>query len=203
MSHLQGRKDLQTTTKSVRKPEKKPCHFCGQIKNFNTSCVFLRPRALGGGDRVKAIRLSIRLLFERGVEILFRDIFWPFTPWIRKFVNGKHAIVALLTIFLCGLPAIRNVKYYFCMDMYSLYWVVMESELQARDRIGVQDFVLLEDYKSEDAFLENLRKRYNSGLIYVSIEIAWNLAQYLRNIRCGFALSIQSCLITFNQLWQS
>lgn len=76
----------------------------------------------------------------------------------------------------------------------------MESELQARDRIGVQDFVLLEDFKSEDAFLENLRKRYNSGLIYVSIEIAWNLAQYLRNIRCGFALFIQSCLITFNQL---
>ena len=45
----------------------------------------------------------------------------------------------------------------------------MESDLQARDRIGVQDFVLLEDFRSEDAFLENLRKRYNSGLIYVSI----------------------------------
>ena len=44
----------------------------------------------------------------------------------------------------------------------------MESELQARDRIGVQDFVLLEDFQSEDAFLENLKKRYNSGLIYVS-----------------------------------
>ena len=46
----------------------------------------------------------------------------------------------------------------------------MESELQARDRIGVQDFVLLEDFQSEDAFLENLRKRYNSDLIYVSTE---------------------------------
>ena len=44
----------------------------------------------------------------------------------------------------------------------------MESELQARDRIGVQDFVLLEDFRSEDAFLENLRKRYKSDLIYVS-----------------------------------
>lgn len=41
----------------------------------------------------------------------------------------------------------------------------MESE---RDRIGVQDFVLLEDFRSEDAFLENLKKRYQSGLIYVS-----------------------------------
>ena len=48
----------------------------------------------------------------------------------------------------------------------------MESDLQARDRIGVQDFVLLEDFRSEDAFLENLRKRYNSGLIYVSIKSA-------------------------------
>lgn len=45
----------------------------------------------------------------------------------------------------------------------------MESDLQARDRIGVQDFVLLEDFKSEDAFLDNLRKRYNSGLIYTYI----------------------------------
>lgn len=45
----------------------------------------------------------------------------------------------------------------------------MESDLQARDRIGVQDFVLLEDFKSEDAFLENLRKRYNKGLIYTYI----------------------------------
>ena len=46
--------------------------------------------------------------------------------------------------------------------------VNMENELQARDRIGVQDFVLLEDFKSEDAFLDNLRKRYKADLIYVS-----------------------------------
>ncbi|KAK2574356.1 Unconventional myosin IC [Acropora cervicornis] len=42
----------------------------------------------------------------------------------------------------------------------------MDSE---RDRIGVQDFVLLEDFRSEDAFLENLRKRYQSDLIYTYI----------------------------------
>ena len=53
----------------------------------------------------------------------------------------------------------------------------MESDLQARDRIGVQDFVLLEDFRSEDAFLENLRKRYNSGLIYVSRKSTINLAE--------------------------
>ena len=53
----------------------------------------------------------------------------------------------------------------------------MESDLQARDRIGVQDFVLLEDFRSEDAFLENLRRRYNSGLIYVSIKSVINLGE--------------------------
>ena len=56
----------------------------------------------------------------------------------------------------------------------------MESALQARDRIGVQDFVLLEDFKSEDAFLDNLRKRYKSGLIYVSIERRENLLNYTK-----------------------
>ncbi len=44
----------------------------------------------------------------------------------------------------------------------------VESALHARDQIGVQDFVLLEDYKSEDAFMENLQKRFKSNLIYVS-----------------------------------
>lgn len=44
----------------------------------------------------------------------------------------------------------------------------MERDLHARDVVGVQDFVLLEDYKSETAFLENLRKRTKEDLIYVS-----------------------------------
>ena len=46
--------------------------------------------------------------------------------------------------------------------------MAMESALVVRDRIGVQDFVLLEDFKSEDAFMENLRKRFKERLIYVS-----------------------------------
>lgn len=44
----------------------------------------------------------------------------------------------------------------------------VESQLHARDHIGVQDFVLLEDYTSEDAFLANLQKRFKANLIYVS-----------------------------------
>ena len=47
----------------------------------------------------------------------------------------------------------------------------MESQLAKRDKIGVQDFVLLEDYRSENAFVENLKKRYQENLIYVSYDI--------------------------------
>uniref|UniRef100_A0AAQ4S826 Myosin Ic, paralog b n=1 Tax=Gasterosteus aculeatus aculeatus TaxID=481459 RepID=A0AAQ4S826_GASAC len=47
--------------------------------------------------------------------------------------------------------------------------LVMESALTARDRVGVQDFVLLENYNSEAAFIENLRRRFGEGLIYTYI----------------------------------
>uniref|UniRef100_A0A4W5JGK6 Myosin Ic, paralog a n=1 Tax=Hucho hucho TaxID=62062 RepID=A0A4W5JGK6_9TELE len=45
----------------------------------------------------------------------------------------------------------------------------MESTLTARDRVGVQDFVLLENYTSEAAFIENLRRRFGEKLIYTYI----------------------------------
>ena len=44
----------------------------------------------------------------------------------------------------------------------------MEAALHARDTVGVQDFVLLEQYDSETAFVENLQKRFSRQLIYVS-----------------------------------
>jgi len=50
----------------------------------------------------------------------------------------------------------------------------MESSIAKRDKIGVQDFVLLEDYRSENAFVENLKKRYHENLIYVSVELLNN-----------------------------
>ncbi|XP_060800201.1 myosin Ic, paralog b isoform X2 [Neoarius graeffei] len=46
---------------------------------------------------------------------------------------------------------------------------MMESALTARDRVGVQDFVLLENYTSEVAFIDNLRKRFKENLIYTYI----------------------------------
>lgn len=43
--------------------------------------------------------------------------------------------------------------------------------MTARDRVGVQDFVLLEEFRSEDAFIENLKKRFHEKLIYVSLRL--------------------------------
>lgn len=48
----------------------------------------------------------------------------------------------------------------------------MEKGLHERDRVGLQDFLLLENYQSEEAFIDNLRKRFQGDLIYVSIEKA-------------------------------
>uniref|UniRef100_A0A3B4B345 Uncharacterized protein n=1 Tax=Periophthalmus magnuspinnatus TaxID=409849 RepID=A0A3B4B345_9GOBI len=45
----------------------------------------------------------------------------------------------------------------------------MEASLTARDRVGIQDFVLLDAYTSETAFLDNLRKRFHENLIYTYI----------------------------------
>ena len=49
----------------------------------------------------------------------------------------------------------------------------MENQLHARDKVGVQDFVLLEDFKNPEAFVDNLRKRYQADLIYVSVYIEY------------------------------
>ncbi|XP_072548925.1 unconventional myosin-Ih [Salminus brasiliensis] len=45
----------------------------------------------------------------------------------------------------------------------------MEGSLTARDRVGIQDFVLLDAYTSETAFLDNLKKRFSEDLIYTYI----------------------------------
>ena len=45
----------------------------------------------------------------------------------------------------------------------------MEQDLHIRDQVGVQDFVLLENFKSEEAFIENLQKRTKADLIYVCL----------------------------------
>ncbi|KAM7310263.1 hypothetical protein ISCGN_007185 [Ixodes scapularis] len=42
----------------------------------------------------------------------------------------------------------------------------MENALHSRDRVGVQDLVLLEDFESEKACVDNLQKRFKEDLIY-------------------------------------
>uniref|UniRef100_A0A3P8WWW9 Myosin Ic, paralog a n=1 Tax=Cynoglossus semilaevis TaxID=244447 RepID=A0A3P8WWW9_CYNSE len=58
---------------------------------------------------------------------------------------------------------------FFEVDVQGRVRLVMESALTARDRVGVQDFVLLENYNSEAAFIENLRRRFKENLIYTYI----------------------------------
>jgi len=45
----------------------------------------------------------------------------------------------------------------------------MENQLSLRDKVGLQDFLLLENYQDEDAFIENLRKRFYEKIIYTYI----------------------------------
>lgn len=54
------------------------------------------------------------------------------------------------------------------VDIEGRVRLVMESALTARDRVGVQDFLLLENHNSEAAFIENLRRRLRENLIYVT-----------------------------------
>ena len=41
-------------------------------------------------------------------------------------------------------------------------------QLNLQNPIGLNDFVLLEDFTNQDAFIENLRIRYDSDIIYVN-----------------------------------
>ncbi|XP_015186299.1 PREDICTED: myosin-IB isoform X3 [Polistes dominula] len=56
--------------------------------------------------------------------------------------------------------------------MSTTHWLSsksMERVLHERDRVGLQDFILLEDFQSESAFIDNLRKRFKEDLIYTYI----------------------------------
>jgi len=54
----------------------------------------------------------------------------------------------------------------------------MEAALAARDVVGVEDFVLLEDYSNISAFVDNLRKRFRESLIYVSTVVRSSVARF-------------------------
>ena len=64
----------------------------------------------------------------------------------------------------------------------------MEGALTARDRVGIQDFVLL-DETTEAAFISNLKKRFSKDLIYVSLDTD-DLNPAYEMCVCIFALTL-------------
>ena len=59
-------------------------------------------------------------------------------------------------------------------------------KLNEKGNVGVDDFVLLENYADENAFIENLRLRHQANRIYVliwkNLFLIWNLFCSLLNI---------------------
>lgn len=43
----------------------------------------------------------------------------------------------------------------------------MERDLFEREKAGVPDAVLLEDFTNDEVFIENLEKRFGENIIYV------------------------------------
>ncbi|CAM9161800.1 unnamed protein product [Lampetra planeri] len=65
------------------------------------------------------------------------------------------------------------------VDIEGRVRLVMESALTARDRVGVQDFVLLENYNSEAAFIENLRRRFGEKISSMGAPVGAHILNYL------------------------
>lgn len=72
---------------------------------------------------------------------------------------------------LCRYPSNQVLLPCACLQGCAQGQLDMEGALTARDRVGIQDFVLLDAHTSETAFLDNLKKRFSEDLIYVSLEV--------------------------------
>lgn len=70
----------------------------------------------------------------------------------------------------------------------------MEGALTARDKVGVQDFVLLDAHTSESAFLDNLRKRFRENLIYVTYPLSRLFSS------CGDSLPVSAALLIVSNI---
>uniref|UniRef100_A0A8C9FJ27 Myosin IH n=1 Tax=Pavo cristatus TaxID=9049 RepID=A0A8C9FJ27_PAVCR len=75
----------------------------------------------------------------------------------------------LIDVKLLTLGKVLKTHWYYLYQVEDNTDIIMEGALIARDRVGVQDFVLLDSHTSEAAFLNNLRKRYQENLIYTYI----------------------------------
>uniref|UniRef100_A0A8C8MH16 Myosin IHa n=1 Tax=Oncorhynchus tshawytscha TaxID=74940 RepID=A0A8C8MH16_ONCTS len=70
---------------------------------------------------------------------------------------------------LCRYPSNQMLLPCACLQGCARGQLDMEGALTARDRVGIQDFVLLDAHTSETAFLDNLKKRFSEDLIYTYI----------------------------------
>ncbi|XP_036791447.1 unconventional myosin-Ih isoform X3 [Oncorhynchus mykiss] len=70
---------------------------------------------------------------------------------------------------LCRYPSNQMLFPCACLQGCARGQLDMEGALTARDRVGIQDFVLLDAHTSETAFLDNLKKRFSENLIYTYI----------------------------------
>lgn len=81
----------------------------------------------------------------------------------------------------------------------------MEAALLERDKVGVQDFVLLHDHLSLTEFLENLEKRFKHDLIYVSrlmslpfdmmLCMAWSCCNVCQTSNCKISKALLDPLL--------
>jgi len=79
--------------------------------------------------------------------------------------------------------------------------LTMESALTARDRVGVQDFVLLENFTSEAAFIENLRKRFKENLIYVSSRVT-EVKVFISDLNLGVCCRRRTVALLCSWIWR-
>lgn len=112
------------------------------------------------------------------------------SPWRHSFTHSFIQLCALKTQILSlrtGAFRLAPGEHFHCtvlqMEVVTMFrchflnsgWSIaaqvqldMEGALTARDHVGIQDFVLL-DETTEAAFLGNLQKRFTKDLIYVSL----------------------------------
>lgn len=86
------------------------------------------------------------------------------TPASRS-SNKLHQIFGNFFLALLLLQFLLMFCSFFCRISHR---PAMEKHLHNRDRVGVQDFVLLEKFHSEEAFIDNMKKRFTENIIYVS-----------------------------------
>lgn len=102
--------------------------------------------------------------------------------------NGLYTRGSAFFVFLffAWKSLVSNKLHLFISSASTQFRKVMEKGLHERDIVGLQDFVLLEDCNSESAFIDNLKKRFQENLIYVSNNCVCSLRVVIHIVRWQF-----------------